>query len=109
MAADGTSSYCVDLTQAPWHDHCGDENTHIAIGLAGHLDKVAPPQAQLEGLVKVIVYLMKQLNLGIESVNGHREWSAMVRSISRPSNECVPWLDQWRVARAVLYFVAGGC
>ena len=95
VAADGSSYYCVDMTQAPWHDHCGDENTHISIGLAGHLDKVAPPHAQLAGAVRLIVYLMRKLNLSIESVNGHREWSEKYQG--RPMSTCPGWLSGgWR-------------
>jgi hypothetical protein len=93
--ADGSSSYCVDITEAPWHDHCGDENTHISIGMAGDLSKAAPPTAQLEGLVKVIAYLMAMLNIPIENVEGHREWSARYKG--KPMTVCPGWLSSgWR-------------
>jgi len=95
VAADGRSSYCVNMTEAPWHDHCGDENTHLSVGLAGHLDKTAPPQAQLEGVVKLVAYLMQKLNLGIESVNGHREWSEKYKG--KPLTACPGWISGgWR-------------
>ncbi|MBN2007120.1 MAG: N-acetylmuramoyl-L-alanine amidase [Anaerolineae bacterium] len=95
VQSDGVIKYCVDLTEAPWHDHCGDENTHISIGIAGEWDKVSPPQVQLEAVAKLAAYLMRWLNIPMENVEGHREWST--RHTGVPQTACPGWLTGgWR-------------
>ncbi len=95
VQADGMIKYCVDLTEAPWHDHCGDENTHVAVGIAGEWDKVSPPQVQLAATARLAAYLMQWLNIPLENVEGHREWSA--RHTGTPQTACPGWLTGgWR-------------
>ncbi len=95
VQSDGVIKYCVDLTEAPWHDHCGDENTHVAVGIAGEWDKVSPPQIQLEATARLAAYLMQWLNIPLENVEGHREWSA--RHTGKPQTVCPGWLTGgWR-------------
>jgi len=93
--ANGKINYCVDITEAVWHDHCGDENTHISVGMAGDLSKAAPPKAQLEGVVKLASYLMRMLNISLENVEGHGEWA--LRHPTKVATACPGWhTSGWR-------------
>lgn len=97
VQADGVIKYCVDLTQAPWHDHCGDENTHIAVGIAGEWDAESPPRVQLEATARLCAYLMRTLAIPLANVEGHREWSH--RYQGKPMTTCPGWLPGgWRDA-----------
>jgi len=96
ITAEGEALYCVDLTEGLWHDHCGDMNTHISIGMAGSLHVTKPPQAQLHKAAEVAAYLVRKYDIGAESVAGHNDWA---RKCSNVSTVCPGW-DQagWRAA-----------
>lgn len=94
VAADGEIFYCVDLGQGVWHDHCGDKNTHISVGMAGRLDVAPPPQAQLQATAWLVAHLCRQFALTVEQVNGHQEWAW---KHSRVKTACPGWNKaHWR-------------
>lgn len=94
ITADGTALYCVDLTEGLWHDHCGDKNTHISIGMAGALHTTEPPEAQLDKVVEVVTHLMSVFDIPVENVAGHNDWAW---KCSKVRTVCPGW-DQagWR-------------
>jgi hypothetical protein len=58
-----------------WHDHTGWPNYHISVGLAG--DRTGGiGDAQLEGLGRVVAYLMTQYNIPLSGVRGHCDYVA---------------------------------
>lgn len=79
---------CVALEWGLWHDHTGHENTHLSVGLAGHLHKHYPAEAQLDAAARVCAWAIKELPgvRGIDDVRGHRDHVATV---------CPGW-DAWR-------------
>lgn len=94
ITADGQALYCVDLTEGLWHDHCGDKNTSISIGMAGSLHTARPPDAQLLKAAEVVAYLMRVLNIDIANVAGHNDWALRCANVR---TACPGW-DQagWR-------------
>ena len=96
VAADGRALYCVDLREGLWHDHAGDENTHISIGMAGRLDFAPPPDVQLQAAVRLVWYLMREFMIPRENVAGHNDWAW---SVSRVKTVCPGWDKAgWRSA-----------
>lgn len=71
---------CVALEQGLWHDHTGHKNTHLSVGLAGHLHLNAPPEVQLNSAVKLCVWAIENLP-GISDpgdVFGHDTYAATI-------------------------------
>jgi hypothetical protein len=94
ITREGEALYCVDLTEGLWHDHCGDKNTNISIGLAGSLHTAKPPLVQLVKAAEVVAFLMRVLKIDIANVAGHNDWA---RKCANVSTTCPGW-DQagWR-------------
>ena len=94
ITAGGEALYCVDLTEGLWHDHTGDHNTHVSIGMAGSLHTMKPPRVQLEAAAEVTAYLMRTLNIADENVAGHKDWAMKVSGVK---TVCPGWdLTGWR-------------
>lgn len=96
VAADGQVFYCVDVTEGMWHDHCGDKNTHISIGMAGRLDIAPPPDAQLQATARLVAHLMRTYGILVERVAGHNDWALRCAGIQ---TICPGWdVAGWRNA-----------
>ena len=71
---------CLDFTEGNWHDHVGNENRHLSVGLAGSLHLHAPPKAQLDAAAKVSAWVIESSALpgvtDIEQIKGHRDYVA---------------------------------
>lgn len=65
----------------------------VGIALTGNLDHVAPPSAQLDGAAVLCAWLLRELNLPIESIKGHQE----LVSVTCPGDQ---WLEgaRWKFA-----------
>ena len=77
--ADGTINRMTnfstkDIHDAPWHDHTGHYNTHIAIALMGNLAVKKPTEAQLASLTKLIKQLRNELWQDLP-VFGHEDFT----------------------------------
>ncbi len=83
---------CAPLEWGMWHDHTGHRNTHISIGMAGHLHKVLPPLNQLHATARLVAYLMDEYDLGIEQVQGHNDRYA---STICPGWDALNWRDNF--------------
>ena len=104
ITKDGRALYCVDLTEGLWHDHCGDLNTHISIGMAGSLHTSKPPVAQLRKAAQVVAYLMDKYGVLVANVAGHNDWALKCSGVK---TDCPGWdrmgwrsefytaLDEW--------------
>jgi len=80
---------CVPLTYGMWHDHTGHRNVNISIGMAGHLHKVWPTQKQLDATARLVRWLMREYEIPIEQVQGHKDRYA--------STVCPGWdMAHWR-------------
>lgn len=88
ITREGEALLCVDLTEGLWHDHCGDRNAHISIGMAGSLDRHQPSQAQLAKAAAVTAYLMDLYGIALENVAGHTDWA---RKCSNFGTGCPGW------------------
>jgi hypothetical protein len=71
VARDGGVYLCAPLLWGMWHDHCGHENHHISVGMAGRLHENRPSEAQLRATVQIVAWLMGQYNIGLAEVRGH--------------------------------------
>ena len=87
IQTDGTALLCVPLEQGFWHDHAGYPNSHVSIGLAGYWHKTRPPEAMIAGAALVVAYLMREYNIPLARVVGHRD-RALPNGIS---TECPGW------------------
>lgn len=95
VTREGRALYCVDLTEGMWHDHAGDLNRNISIGMAGSLHVNRPPQVQLDKAVEVVAYLMRKFGIPIANVAGHLDRAKLKNVII----ECPGWdVMQWRAA-----------
>lgn len=90
--ADGCPiTLCAPLSWMIWHDHTGAKPSTISVGMAGHLHKVRPPDEQIQATALLVAYLMKEYDIPLAQVKGHRDryptdcpgWTATGRS--RPS------------------------
>jgi hypothetical protein len=88
VTAEGEALYHVDLTEGLWHDHCGDHNTHISIGMAGSLHTAKPSTAQLTAAARLVAYLMRWLDIDMANVAGHNDWAY---KCSKVSTVCPGW------------------
>ena len=108
ITAEGEALYCVDLTEGLWHDHCGDLNTHVSIGMAGSLHIARPPIVELEKAAQVVAYLMDRFEIEASHVAGHNDWALMGSNVK---TVCPGW-DRagWRSAfyEALAAMVARG-
>lgn len=84
---DGSALLCVPFAQGFWHDHAGYPNANISIGLAGYWHKTRPPATLVEGLARVVAYLLREHNIAPVRVVGHRD-RALPNGIS---TECPGW------------------
>lgn len=75
ITTNGEVRLCNDLKWGCWHDHTGHRNTHISIGLAGRWDYEKPPTVQLEACADLCAWLMKEYDIKLDNVRGHREWA----------------------------------
>ena len=68
---------CRPLTDGLWHDHTGHENTHLSVGMAGHLHLHRPSDVQLAATVKVCTWAILSddlpLVLSASQVKGHQD------------------------------------
>jgi len=92
---DGVIYYCLDLTYGPWHDSCGDKNTHVSIVLDGALNVSKPSRSQLVSTGLLVNWLMDTFDIPLKNVEGHRDWA--YRFIKQYTTVCPGW-DQakWR-------------
>jgi len=81
ITAEGEALLCVDLTEGLWHDHTGDRNTHISIGMAGSLHVAKPSAPQLRKVVAVVAYLMRTFDIPLANVAGHNDWAYKVSKV----------------------------
>lgn len=89
----GQALQCVRLEYGVWHDHTGDRNTNVSIGLAGERHKSPPPKLQMAALVDLVGYLMNKLDVPVEEVQGHDDRAARVGV----STVCPGWDEaDWR-------------
>ena len=88
ITKDGQALYCVDLTEGLWHDHTGDHNTHISIGMAGSLHTSKPPAEQIAKAAEVAAYLMKRFDIPLASVAGHNDWALKAAKVK---TTCPGW------------------
>jgi len=94
ITKEGEALLCVPLTEGLWHDHTGDRNTHISIGLAGSLHKGKPPQAQLDKAAEVTAYLMHLYKIAGGNVAGHNDWAWKAAKVK---TTCPGWdVAGWR-------------
>jgi len=97
VQADGTILYLLDVREGCWHDHCGDKNTHISIGMAGRLDIAAPPEKQLQAAAWLARQLAYTYGISVDNIDGHREWSQ--RCTGKYQTTCPGWhVSGWRDA-----------
>ncbi len=75
---DGPVLKCLDLEEANWHDHTADPNYHLSVGLNGALHSYPPTAAQLDALVRVCVWAVRnpQMNVTRERITGHMDWAS---------------------------------
>lgn len=73
VSTGGECWLCVPLHYGMWHDHTGHRNVNISIGMAGHLHKVKPKPGQLMRTVILVAYLMKEFDIPVEQVQGHKD------------------------------------
>lgn len=70
---------CVPLTEGLWHDHTGNKNTHLSVGLAGRLHENRPSDPQLEAAARVGAWAVLSSILpsisGIEQIKGHMDYT----------------------------------
>ncbi|OYT36447.1 N-acetylmuramoyl-L-alanine amidase [Candidatus Pacearchaeota archaeon ex4484_71] len=58
-----------------WGAHVLGQNHHsIGICIMGNFDKEEPPKKQMYSLLKLIIEKMKEYNITVENVLGHREF-----------------------------------
>ena len=94
ITAEGDALWCVDFEEGLWHDHCGDKNTHISIGMAGRLHEGKPPQVQLNKAAEVSAYLMDVFDIEASHVAGHNDWALL---FSKVHTVCPGWdVAGWR-------------
>lgn len=84
-----------DLESACWHDHTGDQNTHISVALAGYKDSRPPPLLQLEAAARVcawtaFTFLYKDVD---RQVCGHDDY----HNTRCPGWRLAGWRDQFYV------------
>lgn len=86
---------CTDLTEGLWHDHTGNKNTHISVGLAGRLHEYTPADVQIDAAVKIAVWAIATFpNIaGIGEVQGHRDWVRIYhdRGYYKEQGTATPW------------------
>lgn len=85
---DGKLYQCLDDSAGVWHDHTGDHNRNLSIGLAGYWHKQEPSLTQLTGLARLVWHLMQKYNLPLEQVQGHRQRAKDAANIV---TECPGW------------------
>lgn len=80
---------CAPLEFGSWHDHTGHENTHLSVGLAGHLHLNQPSRAQLAAAARVCLWAIETLPsvTGAESIGGHADYTQTI---------CPGWADGGR-------------
>ena len=78
VARDGRVYLCAPLSWGMWHDHCGHENPHISVGLAGHLHENRPSGVQLQAAARIVAWLMDQYNIVLAKVQGHNHYASTV-------------------------------
>jgi len=71
---------CNDLSEGCWHDHCGHENTHLSVGLAGTLHVYRPAEVQLRAAARVAAWAVRNPEMGVslEMVRGHRDYTSTI-------------------------------
>lgn len=78
VTKEGVVYHCVALTEGLWHDHTGNENTHLSVGFAGSLHLDAPPEVQLRAGAKVAAWAIKSRELPLvkkmTDITGHMDW-----------------------------------
>jgi N-acetyl-anhydromuramyl-L-alanine amidase AmpD len=104
ITKDGRALWCVGFEHGLWHDHCGDLNKHISIGLSGSLHVAKPPTAQLRKAAQVVAYLMARFDIRVANVAGHNDWAMKCSGVK---TDCPGWdragwrsefyaaLDEW--------------
>ncbi len=84
----GDAALCVPLRFGMWHDHTGHNNVNISVGMAGHLHRLRPSGAQIEGTALLVRWLMHEYQIPLEQVQGHCDRYATI---------CPGWdLKVWR-------------
>ena len=73
VASDGQVYLCAPLSWGMWHDHCGHENRHVSVGLAGRLHESRPPEIQLQAAARIVAWLMDKYGIEQAEVQGHND------------------------------------
>jgi hypothetical protein len=73
VSAEGECWLCAPLEWGMWHDHTGHKNVNISVGMAGSLHKIVPSPAELDAVVRLTAYLVKEFGIPIEQVKGHND------------------------------------
>ena len=73
VTRDGKPYLCAPLSWGMWHDHCGHENRHVSVGLAGRLHENRPPEVQLQGAARIVAWLMDRYDVALPQVQGHND------------------------------------
>ncbi len=79
---------CVEFEYGLWHDHTGHQNTHLSVGLSGHLHLNDPPDVQLQAAVKVCKWVIESSQLP-----GVTDTSGIKGHIDHIATQCPGWID----------------
>lgn len=72
VAADGTVYQTNDLRTVSFHARQFNPMA-VGIALAGEFSSQGPPAVQVDSVARLCVYLLRELDLPVESVRGHRD------------------------------------
>lgn len=78
-----------------WHDHCGHQNRHVSVGLAGRLHESKPPAAELRAAARIVAWLMDRYGIPLAEVQGHNDRYA---STICPGWDQADWRDDFYTA-----------
>lgn len=92
IASDGTVYQTNPLETVTYHAQ--DQNPEsVGVAFAGNFNDAAPPAVQLENGARLIVYLLQQLSLGVDSVKGLSELVPASQSPGKQWLEGRKWKD----------------
>ncbi len=73
ISADGAIQQCNHLTTVSYHA-AGINTRSVGISFAGNFTSEPPPASQIQGGARLLAWLLQELELPLESVQGHREF-----------------------------------
>lgn len=85
----GDILYCLDLHEGCWHNHNGNKNREISVGLAGKLHKYQPSDPQLESAAwfAAWAHFNPGMSVTLPNIKGHQDYAW---------TECPGWHTGWK-------------